>query len=127
MADGLGQDAEQDVLLRVDFRGEFAGEKLGKLLVDDQHDAVGEEEDAHGFHAEEEVVVSRIVLRVLEDDGDVVVFELDTRRLVRVDGGRQRVRIDPQFVGQIGAFLPVGHHVDVDGDRACVGMGDAAV
>ena len=86
VCDGIAQDAQNERIQAVDFR-ELALVHHGHFAVRKEQHPVLEDEDAEGFHAELEVVLGGIVLRLLEHDGRKVVVVLDTGKLVGVECG----------------------------------------
>ena len=118
MADRLEQDPEQNVLDRVDPACRACGSKELNIVIHHHHHAVAEHKNPHRLDPEKEVIVSRVVFRVLQNDGGMIILILNTGSFIRVDGRDQSVFVDFQIINEMTAFLFVRQNVHINGQCA---------
>jgi hypothetical protein len=90
--------------------------KKRNVLRNDEHELVLEEKRTCGNHPEEELVLGRITFRHLEDQGNMIRFELETRNLIRVKGGMQGMFIHLKIFNKIALFIQI--RIDKNLNRA---------
>ena len=90
---------------------DFSGEKRN-IFVDNDDDAGGEHENAHGFDAEKEIVVRGIIFRVFQNECGMIVLKFNTRGLVGVDGRSNSMFVHLVFINEPAALGLVRHDVD---------------
>ncbi len=111
---GPVQELQHQVGEGGDLQEGFALEQVA-VLRQDQHQPVPEPEQSHRGDLELELVLLRVVLGALEDDGDVLRLELEAGDLVGVQGGGQGVLVHLELLDQEAPLAFVRVDVDVHG------------
>ena len=127
VTDRLEQSFQENVLRRLDIRSETAGKQRNTVVKDDHNALRGENKDAHGLDFEQEIILGGIVLGIFQDHRRVIVFKLNTGRLVGVGGRQQRMFIHTVVIDEMVALRLIRQDIDFNLREPFRSLGDPSI
>ena len=126
VTDRQQQCFHDNVLHGMNVVRDLAG-KQRHILVDDNNDSACENENAHGFDAEQKIVVSGIVFGIFQNERGMIVFKFNTWSFVGVYGGGDGMFVHLIVIDQFAAFGFIRHDINFDLNGTFIALNNSAV